>query len=63
MQRMHRAVKEDPSLHRVAKRVRGGHVRFDSALRRDVGKPFTLQPAKGPLTVRDGRCERADDEL
>jgi CelD/BcsL family acetyltransferase involved in cellulose biosynthesis len=34
MEQVHRAVKKNPSLHRVAKRVLTGYVRFDSALRR-----------------------------
>ena len=34
MERINRVATENPSLHRVAKRVHTSYVRFDSALRR-----------------------------
>lgn len=35
--RLHRFVRENPSLHRVAKRARAGYVRADASVRRRVG--------------------------
>jgi hypothetical protein len=40
-----RALKENPSLHRVAKRVHARYGRFDSALRRRAAKKPTVTEA------------------